>query len=201
MSNLSKDIDEQKQKYREIFLKIGEEFGKKLEAMPQSNIENFLNKEVTKEIYDKWLEILNYRKEFQCNRCGACCKLACSEFSPEELKEKAQNGDNFAQQFTSVFIPYEKEEDAQKIYPEYFELLKNNVPDEDVYFYHCPKINDKNECCDYENRPQICKDFPDNPISFLPKTCGYKKWKADIETTALSLNALLEIVQFYKSKF
>lgn len=157
--------------------------------------------EVTlKNIYQKWMKILEYKNNSNCAKCASCCKLACSEFSYDELKQKAKNGDNFAWQFISVFIPYENESEAREIYPEYFELLKNKIQDEKVYFYHCSKVTEDNLCPDYENRPQICKDFPDNPIEFLPKSCGYSRWKEEVEPVALMLRSMLEIIDFYKQK-
>jgi len=166
----------------------------------QKKVLKIFDEKILKDIYTTWVKMLQYRQKFSCSRCGACCKLACSEFSYEELKFKAQNGDNFAKQFTSVFVPYESEEQAKKIYPEYFELIKSKHLEGSVYFYHCPKVTKNNKCPDYENRPQICRDFPDNPLSFLPKNCGYTKWKEEVETTALMLRSMLEIVDFYKTK-
>lgn len=200
MSNLSEDIDDLKKRYREVFLKTYEEFNCKIEKMTQNEFENFLNEDAIKEVYEKQLEILEFKKSFPCSCCGACCKLACSEFSAEELKNKAQNNDEIAKQFISTFIPYESEEEARKNYPEYFELLKARAQDEKIYFYYCPKITQDNRCSDYENRPQICKNFPDNPIEFLPKTCAYATWKTQSEATALSIHATLEIINFYKQK-
>lgn len=194
------DIENLKKNYREIFLKTSEEFNLRLEKVKPEELSKFLNEDILKEIWQKWLKILEYRKNFSCRNCAACCKLACSEFSPLELEQKAQNADNFAAQFTSIFVPYENEEDARKIYPEYFELLSAKAQGEKVYFYHCPKVTEDNKCPDYENRPQICRDFPDNPIGLLPKTCGYSQWKQEVEPIALMLHSLLEIVDFYKKK-
>lgn len=200
MSNLSTDIDNLKKKYREIFLKTTEEFNLHLEKMDPAEFNAFLTNEVFNEICGHESEILDTKQKYKCLGCSSCCRLACSEFPPEELKQKALNNDNFAQQFLSVFIPYENEEDARKVYPEYFELLKEKAAGEKVYFYHCPKITSENRCPDYENRPQICRDFPDNPIGFLPKSCGYKKWKEEVEEIALRTHALVDIVEFYKDK-
>lgn len=200
MNNLSADIEDLKKRYREIFLKTSQDFSQKLEEIPSENLFSFLDEEALNEAYKRQLKVLENRKNYACSGCASCCKLACSEFSPQELEQKAQNGDNFANQFISVFVPYEKEEDARKIYPEYFELLKKEKADVGVYFYHCPKVTVDNRCPDYDNRPQICKDFPDNPIGFLPKACGYKKWKEDSEQEALEVHALLEIIDFYKEK-
>lgn len=200
MSNLSKDIDKLKHKYREIFLKTAEEFRAQLEQIPQKDLQKFLNEDIPKDVKRKWMQMSSYRDNFNCVGCATCCKLACSEFSYDELKQKAQNGDNFATQFTSVFIPYEDENEPKKIYPEYFELLQEKLEGEKVYFYHCPKLTEENRCSDYENRPQICRDFPDNPLSLLPSACGFCQWKSEVEPTALMLHSMLEIVGFYKEK-
>lgn len=204
MSNLSTEVEKLKSNYRAIFLKVSEDINSRLEKINPENRLKFLTDEVMRDALDRWLKVLEYKNYYSCSGCASCCKLACSEFSPEELKQKAENNDNFAKQFISVFIPYENEEDARKIYPEYFELLKQEIGTqnikEKVYFYHCPKVTEDNRCPNYENRPQICRDFPDNPIGFLPKTCGYNKWKEEVEPTTLMLRAVFEIVDYYKQK-
>ncbi len=166
-------------------------------AIWQKKVLDMLENDISHEIYRKLKEILAYRSQFKCVGCATCCNLACSEFSPEELKQKAQNGDNFAQQFLSIFIPYESKEEARKIYPEYIKMLEESKED-NVYFYHCPKLTKDKKCSDYENRPQICRDFPDNPLSILPNSCGYKKWKDEIEPVALMLHSMIEIIEYYK---
>lgn len=217
MSDLNNTINSLRKEYREIFLKSAEEIKTKVEAIRpkglkgeifdkyekdsdgylwQKNTLDLLQNDISKEIYRKLNEILAYRTKFQCVGCATCCNLACSEFSPEELKQKAQNGDNFAKQFLSVFIPYNSKEEARKVYPEYIELLEKNK-EYDVYFYHCPKLTEDKRCSDYENRPQICRDFPDNPLSILPSACGYKKWKEEVEPIALMLHSMVEIIDFY----
>ena len=77
--------------------------------------------------------------------------------------------------------------------------LKIESKEDEVYFYHCPKLNDCNRCKDYEKRPQICRDFPDNPLALLPKSCGYNAWKHEVEPVALMLHSMLEIVEYYKA--
>ncbi len=218
MEDLTVSIKNLRQKYREIFKTSAEELEKRVndikpegvgdifDAYPigspgrlwQDSVLKMFDEDICREIFRKWNEILAYRKEFSCNGCGTCCRLACSEFSPEELKIKAEHGDNFANQFLSVFIPYESKEQAKQVYPEYIEMLEKNKEDK-VYFYHCPKLNDCNRCTDYDNRPQICRDFPDNPLAFLPKSCGFEQWKQEIEPVALMLHSMLEIIEYYKN--
>lgn len=220
MNNLSSSVENLRKKYREIFEKSVEEIQTRIDRIKPDNISgdifdcfekgsigylwqkdvlSLLENEISKEVYRKFQEILAYRNNFQCIGCATCCNLACSEFSPEELKKKADNGDNFASQFLSVFIPYNSKEEAIKVYPEYITMLDESKEDK-VYFYHCPKLTGDNRCSDYENRPQICRDFPDNPLSILPKSCGYKKWKEEIEPVTLMLHSMVEIIEYYCDK-
>ncbi len=217
MDALQSSIKSTKEKYREIFTSMVEVIKSRVDEKKPAGIEDvfgvyeagspgaqwqqdvleMFENDIAKEIHRKWNEILSFRNNFECARCTTCCNLACSEFSPQELAKKAQNNDNFATQFLSVFVPYETREEAQKVYPEYLELLDKSV-DEEVYFYHCPKLNCDGLCSDYENRPQICRDFPDNPLSILPTSCGYYQWREEVQPVALMLHAMLEIINYYK---
>ena len=220
MSGLYSSIESLRSEYREIFKKSLAEIANRIDelrpdgleadvtdkfpvnsdgALWQSKVLDMLENDISKEVYRKYKEILAYRSQFKCVGCATCCNLACSEFSPAELKQKAENGDNFAAQFLSVFVPYASKEDARKVYPEYIKMLEENKED-NVYFYHCPKLTEDKRCSDYENRPQICRDFPDNPLSILPKSCGYKQWKDEIEPLALMLHSMVEIIEYYKEK-
>jgi len=219
MSDLSIGIKNTKQKYREIFLTAVDEIQKRVEEIKpenandifdnyepnsagylwQKSVLKMFDEKIAKDIFIKWRQMLDYRKNFSCTGCATCCNLACSEFPPEQLKEKAQSNDKFAAQFTGIFIPYETREEAEKVYPEYLKLLDETL-DEEVYFYHCPKLNECKKCSDYENRPQICRDFPDNPLSILPESCGFHQWREEVQPVALMLHSMIEIVNYYKEK-
>lgn len=220
MIDLSKQIQSTKQKYREIFLKSADAIKARVQEIKpdgfegdifdrfeensigakwQSDTLEMFEKDISKEIYRKWREILAYRNNFHCKGCAVCCNLACSEFSYQELLEKAKNNDKFAKQFTKIFVPYKSRQEAEKVYPEYLKLLDDTI-EEDVYFYHCPKLNECKRCSDYENRPQICRDFPDNPLSILPKSCGFYEWRQEVEPIALMLHSMLEIIDYYTEK-
>lgn len=162
---------------------------------------NELEGRISKDIYEKIQAVDNQREGSSCAMCASCCNLASSEFSYEELKEKAANGDKFASEFISIFVPYESNDEARKIYPDYVSLIEEQFAQEDgINFYHCPKIGEDKLCMDYENRPQICRDFPTNPLVVFPPECAYRKWKDEVEITALLLHAMVEIVGFYKVK-
>ena len=217
---LTAEYDRLKSSYREIFLDTAGEIRAVVESVRPKNFggDIFKTYEVGSVGFNWQQTVLSvldvrycgykksglrqiqlFRDECNCIGCGVCCKFAVSEFSPEELKIKAENGDNFASQFVSVFVPYEDLNDVKNIYPEYIQMLKDNE-ESGYYFYHCPKVTEDNKCPDYDNRPQICRDFPDNPIAFLPKNCGFKDWKLKSESVSLKLNAEAEIINFYKEK-
>lgn len=160
-----------------------------------------IKNDISKDILIKLKQIHDYRHEFECNKTGTCCHLASSEFSYEELKEKAKNGDNFASQFTGIFIPYESVDEAKKVFPEYIDFIFSTLGEnEKIYFYHCPNIGTDNLCSNYENRPQICRDFPNNPLTLLPPQCSFNEWKEEVTVAAMLLHALVNISEFYLEK-
>ena len=123
--------------------------------------------EISKDILIKLKEINLFREQFNCKKTGTCCRLAGSEFSYKELKEKAGNGDKFAGEFTSIFIPYENLDEVKKLFPDYVEMVMHYLDeDEKVYFYHCPHVTENNLCSIYEKRPEICLNFPRIPSIF-----------------------------------
>lgn len=169
---------------------------KKWQKAAKEKLEN----EISKDILQKINEIQALKDNFKCACCATCCKLAGSEFSYDELLKKAENGDNFASQFVSVFVPYNSEEDAREAYPEYFDFVVSKKEENStMYFYHCKKL-DKNLCSDYENRPEICRVFPTNTLVMLPPVCGYYKWQEETKIPSLLSHALISIVEFYLEK-
>lgn len=164
----------------------------------QMQILTFLNGDFRQKLKNTYKMIMDKKYECECARCGNCCRLAVSEYSYEQLKQRAMRGDKFSKDFVSVFVPYKTEEEAKQANPEYFELLDELVEDK-TYYYYCPKLKG-NECSDYENRPDICKDFPHNPLKLLPSTCSYNVWKNEITHQAMLLKAKTDIIEFYKTK-
>jgi len=144
--------------------------------------------------------IMDKKNDYKCNCCGACCKLAVNGYSYTQLKQRALKGDKFSEDFVSVFVPYELEEDAKKVNPEYFELLNKLVDDDKIYYYYCPKLDENNLCTIYENRPDICKDFPHNPLKLLPSDCSFNEWKNEVAHQAMLLKAKTDIIMYYKQK-
>ncbi len=157
--------------------------------------------EIEPDIQLKIREILDYKNNFHCKRTGTCCRLASSEFSYEELKQKASNNDEFAKQFTGVFVPYTSTDEAQKVFPEYVSLLLERFDnDENINFFYCKHLKGENECPIYDDRPQICRDFPDNPLAIIPSHCGYYAWKDEVLVASYTFHAMSQIYDFYQEK-
>lgn len=165
----------------------------------QKQVLSFLAGEYRQKLKNTYKMIMDKKCEFECIRCANCCRLATSEYSYEQLKQRAMRGDKFSRDFVSVFVPYKSEDDAKLANPEYFELLNEMLEDQKVYYYYCPKLIG-NSCSDYENRPDICKDFPHNPLKLLPSTCSFNAWKNSIAKQAMLLKAKTDIIEFYKNK-
>ena len=196
MRVLSNDLKILKKNYGEIFKFSYAGIEAAIDDLSNSERKSYLLNRLNKVKNEAIDYVKKQRDVSHCSGCGVCCRFAVSEFSPEELVEKSKCGDNFATQFISTFVPYHSEDEYSNIFPEYIELLK----DEKYYVYHCPKVTDDNKCPDYENRPQICRDFPDNPIAFLPPNCGFMDWKLKSEPVWLKLRAEVEIINYYLEK-
>lgn len=165
----------------------------------QKQVLSFLDGEYKQKLKNTYKMIMDKKNEYSCIRCGNCCRLATSEYSYEQLKQRAMRGDKYSKDFVSVFVPYKSDEEAKLANPEYFKLLEEMMEDQKVYYYYCPKLID-NSCSDYENRPNICKEFPHNPLKLLPSTCSYNAWKNDIAKQSMLLKAKTDIINFYKAK-
>ena len=165
----------------------------------QAQILTFLNGEYRQKLKNTYKLIMDKKEEYSCNCCGDCCRLAVSEFSYPQLKQRAMRGDKFSEDFVSVFVPYETEEAAKAANPEYFELLAETIEEQKAYYYYCPKLKD-NLCSDYENRPDICKNFPHNPLKLLPSRCSFNEWRNRVAKHAMLLKAKTDIIVFYKMK-
>lgn len=193
MADLNDNLNKLKNDYRTYFGEIASDIESALGKLDLCERKDYLINRLNN-VKNKSLSCINdIRAKYSCAGCGVCCRFAVSEFSPAQIREKAKNGDNFANQFIRTFIPYKSEDEYSKIYPQYLELLKG----QSYYVYRCPKVTDDNKCPVYDVRPQICRDFPDNPIAFLPPSCGFYDWKLKSESIWLKLNAEVVIINHY----
>lgn len=154
-----------------------------------------IENDIARDILVKLKQIEAYKATFNCHQCGVCCRFASSEFSYEQLQEKARTGDSFATQFTSIFLPYASTDAAHDRFPEIVDSVLDQAGDEEVYFYHCPYIGEDNRCTIYgqPKRPAICQSYPDTPLTFIYKNCAWRPWKEETHPDALWAHAMIEL--------
>lgn len=135
----------------------------------------------------------------ECKCTGQCCRCASPSSASTKLLEKAANGNGFARDFFSIFTPYLSVEDARKINPGSVDRSLNacksptsEVKPDEVVFYYCKYISDENKCLIYEDRPQLCRDYPDSPFLVFPPNCAYEGWSRECREKYKGLKEELE---------
>lgn len=131
---------------------------------------------------NKWAKELNVELP-ECKMTGQCCRCASPSTPAIELLKKAAEGNQFATDFFSIFIPYPNIEEAMIANKEIVQRSlkasedeKNKVSKENIVFYHCRYISDDNKCLIHEDRPQLCRDYPDSPFLIFPSGCAFEEW-------------------------
>jgi len=139
--------------------------------------------------------------------CGQCCKCASPSSPTDELIRRAGEGDAkevniFAQEFLSIFIPYKTIDEARAVNPKIVERSintcksgNNKVSEDKLVFYHCKYISDDNKCLVHEDRPQLCRDYPDMPYLVFAAGCAYEKWAAKCKAKYELLKKELEFAK------
>jgi Fe-S-cluster containining protein len=125
----------------------------------------------------------------KCNQQGCCCRGASPSVPYHVLLERASNGDDFARNFFNQFVPYNTQDEVRAIMPGLVDRTLRaaeqedcfNGP-EDVVFYKCRYIGDDNKCQVYEDRPKLCRDYPDTPFIVFAPGCAYEPWAKQVKT-------------------
>jgi len=164
----------------------------------QNQVLAFLNSDYKQKLKAVYKTMMDKKQEYQCCRCDACCKFSTSEFSYTQLKQRAMRGNKFAEEFVSIYEPFKDEQEAREANPLLFDAMNDLVKDLKIYYYHCKKYD--NGCTCYENRPDICKNYPNNPLKILPPSCSFNAWKEEVNKQSQLLKAKTDIMEFYKSK-
>lgn len=170
-----------------------------------------IEQEAAREVFVQVREIQTRKRDYACHQCGVCCRLASSEYSFEELLERAAAGDSFAAQFTSVFLPYSSAEAAHEKFPAIVSDVlaetrsgqsgtddnteAGSADGQPVYFYHCPYVGEDNRCTLYGTgkRPAICEEYPGTPLTFIYDKCAWRPWKDKYHHQAMATHAEIEL--------
>lgn len=121
--------------------------------------------------------------QYLCKTCGKCCRSITTRFSYEELKQMTEEGEEEARVFIEIFKAFPSIEEAKKVIPEQIDNIlkelstKEGFNIDDITFYYCPHISDKNLCGIYETRPGCCRRAPRHGWSVMPPGCGFEGWQ------------------------
>lgn len=157
---------------------------------------------------DIWEEKFNIKKPDTCNRTAICCQMATA-LSPWEKLFTAKNNPS-SKDFFSIFLPYPKKEMAREKFPDVYymslEVAKSrpNTNIEDLYFYYCRFLSPPDFCLIYEDRPSLCRGFPESPFDSISIRCGYFKWAKQCQHNYHNIKSeynTLQLIQKSKLKF
>lgn len=94
-----------------------------------------------------------------CRQCGSCCRRLQLQHGKQWLRSRRK--------FNALI----------KNDPEFarFEVIGRDR--QGLLVFNCNMLGADNRCQDYDNRPRLCRDFPDKEIFFcgatLPDGCGF----------------------------
>ena len=126
-------------------------------------------------------DFIESRPQELCLMCGRCCRVATTPKLHKDLVKLAEDGDESAKEFLTLFEPYSSIEDARKVDAKIVDNILKVIESagEDinkVTFYRCKYIMDNNLCGRYKDRLDICKRFPSTMYAVVPPGCGFEGW-------------------------
>jgi hypothetical protein len=91
----------------------------------------------------------------------------------------AKAGDAFAQEFTSVFLPYPSVATVQAKHPEAVAEIEARHGQGNVHFYFCPYLQSNKACGLWGSpqRPVLCASYPETPQVYVAKHCAWRNWQ------------------------
>jgi Fe-S-cluster containining protein len=118
-----------------------------------------------------------------CHKCGRCCRSATTFHSHTKLKQLAEEGDKEAQDFLTIFEPYDTLDAARAVVPEQVEQVlelvrqREDMREDELTFYHCRYVTPEGLCGIYDRRPRCCQEAPGHGWSAMPPGCGFEGWQ------------------------
>lgn len=146
---------------------------------------------------EKWEKHLGVKYP-TCKKLGRCCDMATPSSPAVEMLRKASEGDSYARDFLSIFQPYDSIDDVRLKAPEFVDRAldlasrSNKFKSSDqVVFFSCRYLEGKNQCGVYEDRPQLCRDYPDTPFLLMHPGCAFESWALECKTRYKIINSEL----------
>lgn len=118
-----------------------------------------------------------------CKTCGRCCRLSIFKggLTYDEIKAVLNSDDESqskgAKDFLEVFEPYATTDEAKKISGTFVNevLSRLDKKENEITFFHCRHIDDKNLCSIHETRPNFCRQYPTiHERTLYFENCGYE---------------------------
>ena len=122
------------------------------------------------------------RPQYLCHMCGKCCRVVTTSIPYSQLLKMSKSGDMAANDFLSLFVPYDSVEAARKVDEAvvdniiYHLKIDGKFNENEITFYFCKYLGDDNLCSRYETRLDLCKHCPSTPWSIVPPGCGFEGW-------------------------
>lgn len=126
-----------------------------------------------------WEELLDRKwPKNACDRSGECCRGAAQLAPWKNLLSLAAQGDGTARDFLNQYVPYPNLEEARKHAPHGVSAsldiaVQKGYLKEELVFYHCRYLHGKSNCQIYEDRPILCRTYPESPFGAIASCCGY----------------------------
>lgn len=120
----------------------------------------------------------------ECNGCGACCDPFMTVYSPNDLLLHARHFDPDELRFMVEHLSPIRRADGRRMVAHWSsgwsEMILEGTPTLlPAWYYRCDRFDvETRRCTDYENRPDVCRDYPwygdpPDPNKALPPTCSY----------------------------
>lgn len=102
----------------------------------------------------------SYIREGRCLGCGACCNMIILLTQGEPVQTE------------------EEFEQLKEVFPEYGRFQIRGQRPAGQLLFTCRYLGKDNHCHDYDNRPLICRDYPNEDLlrkgGILVSTCGFR---------------------------
>ncbi|MDR1326904.1 MAG: YkgJ family cysteine cluster protein [Heliobacteriaceae bacterium] len=135
-------------------------------------------------------KFINERPQELCKMCGRCCRVATGAQPYAQILKLAQEGNQGAVDFLSLFEPYPSVEAAREADNLIVDNIIRHYRGDDLTFYHCKYLLEDNLCGKYEARLPVCRCFPSSPWAVVPPGCGFEGylfWKQEEEKQHIRL--------------
>jgi Fe-S-cluster containining protein len=137
----------------------------------------------------------------ECNNCGACCDPFMMVFSPSDITILGPQLDPDERAFYDAHLTPIRRADGRRMVAHWSSGWSEFIIDGEAkmvpaFYYQCDRYDAvAKRCTDYENRPDVCRDYPwygepPDPSKALPPTCSFL---ADVGREVMAVEVEVEL--------